>query len=196
MKHPDKMRLNIRKNALLRRKQLTGEEVADKSRRLQKRLCKLEDFINSHSILFYAAHQNEARTEAAIKKALQLKKKVVLPLVDVKNKQLTLARLSNYPDGLEKGPFGIAQPKKECLKTVKLEEIDLVILPGTAFDIKGNRLGYGAGYYDKLLEHKRTNTTLIGLAYELQLVNNIPNMPHDIPVNKIITENRLILCNP
>ncbi len=188
------MKSALRKNLTMRRKQLSRQEAAAKSRCIQERLCRLTDFTESRCILFYAAYQKEVRTQEAIQAALQQGKKVILPLIDIQEKGLILSQVLEYPQDVEEGCFGIPQPKKDRQRVVPLEDIDLVILPGIAFDRQGNRLGYGGGYYDRLLTAKHPAATLIGLAYELQIVEDIPNLPHDVQANKVITEKRVITC--
>lgn len=186
------MKSILRKNVAFCRKQLSCEEVNHKSRKIQDRLCQLTNFKESRSILFYAAYKNEVRTQEAIQKALQLNKKVLLPIVDSQDKRLILAQIFDLIKDVKEGYRGIPQPKKEKSRIVPIKDIDLVVVPGVAFDLKGNRLGYGGGYYDRLLENKSPSTVLIGLAYELQILDEIPNLPHDIKVNMVVTENRLI----
>jgi len=188
------MKSALRKDVAMCRKQLSRQEAAAKSRCIQKRLCQLADFTENHCILFYAAYQKEVRTQEAIQTALQQGKKVVLPLIDLQDKKLILFQVYHYPQDVEEGCFSIPQPRKERQRVVPLECIDLVILPGIAFDLQGNRLGYGGGYYDRLLSAKHSATTLIGLAYELQIVEDIPNLSHDVQADKVITEKRVITC--
>jgi 5-formyltetrahydrofolate cyclo-ligase len=112
---------------------------------------------------------------------------------------------------VEPGAFGIPEPKGEFVRKVEVDAIDLFILPGVAFDIHGNRLGYGEGYYDRILGRKgrghsalphagaetgaRIGVPLVGLAFELQLVDSIPFSVHDVRVHRIVTENRVINCS-
>ena len=84
------------------------------------------------------------------------------------------------------------EPKKKFFRPVSPEDIDLVIVPGIAFDRSGERIGYGMGFYDRFLKKIRKDTSSIGLAYEFQIVDDIPSEETDVKVNKIITEKRVI----
>jgi 5-formyltetrahydrofolate cyclo-ligase len=127
-----------------------------------------------------------------IKEALKLGKMIAVPIVE-KEKTLSLSELKDFENELEVGKFGILEPKLEYRRRVNLEEVELVIVPGIAFDKNGNRIGYGGGYYDYLLK-KMKDVSFIGLAYELQIVTQIPIEEKDISVHKIITEDRIIKC--
>jgi 5-formyltetrahydrofolate cyclo-ligase len=115
-------------------------------------------------------------------------KKFVLPRVVNKSKDLTLYQIETLDD-LVKGTFRIPEPKK-ALEKITPEKLDFIILPGIAFDLEGHRIGYGQGYFDRLL--KKTNCPIIGVAYDFQIVENIGGEPHDVPVDMIVTESRTI----
>ena len=104
-------------------------------------------------------------------------------------------------DELETGMYGILEPSQELRrlpqKQVELKELDLIMVPGVGFDANGARMGHGKGYYDKLLENARPDTPLVALAFECQIFDEIPVASHDVFMDKIITESRLIECgNP
>ncbi len=182
------MKENIRKKLEKIRMELSKKEVLDNSKIIGKTLFDLNDFKKSHTILFYISYNNEVFTHEMIKKCLG-EKEVVVPLSNTKNETLILSKLENWED-LHEGPYGILEPKK--IIEISLNKIDLIIVPGVGFDEKGNRLGHGKGYYDKLLQ--KTNAKKIGLAFECQIVDQIPTDENDIPVDMIITEKRIINC--
>ena len=91
-----------------------------------------------------------------------------------------------------KGKKGILEPKKEYYRLFPPEDIDLIIIPGVVFDLSGNRIGRGFGYYDNFLGKVCSSAEIIALAFEMQIVKKIPNDKNDIPVHKIITEKRII----
>lgn len=177
----------IRKQVLTLRNK---EDVSSKSEDIKKRLFALPDFKSANTILFYVSKANEVETREMIKDALN-SKRVVVPIIE-KRKRLTLSEIHSL-DELEKSTFGVFEPKKEFVRPLRPENIDLIIVPGIAFDINGNRIGYGQGYYDRLLKRTRT-IPFIGLACESQLVLKIPCDSQDVPVHKIITEKRVIEC--
>ena len=116
-----------------------------------------------------------------------------MPIIDVKHQRLFFSELTSlHPDSLEIGPLGIQQPKSTFQKKVTKNDIDLWVIPGIGFDLFGNRLGYGGGYYDKVL--KGVRATVIGLAFDVQVVDKLPVESTDCPVDQIMTETRTILC--
>jgi len=181
----------IRKRILSLRDSQTEEEMRSKSELIQKRLFNLPEFKKAKTIMFYVAMGSEVRTEQMIKQALKQGKRVVVPISDVKKRKLILSELKDF-DELKPGTFNILEPKKEFIRPVSAEEIDLVIVPGIAFDKKGNRIGYGMGFYDKFLTSLKKRIPVVGLAYELQIVDAIPVDDKDVTVNKVITEKEVI----
>jgi 5-formyltetrahydrofolate cyclo-ligase len=120
-----------------------------------------------------------------IKHAQQMGKKVAVPVIRGEDK-LIASLLKNSDNALSPGPYGILQPRES--RELSLEEIDLVIVPGVAFDKKGNRLGRGRGYYDRFLKDLTLRgIPSVGIAFDFQVVDNIPTLPHDLPVAKLIT---------
>jgi 5-formyltetrahydrofolate cyclo-ligase len=98
-------------------------------------------------------------------------------------------------DELELGMYRILEPKQDLRglpeKQVDVSELDLIMVPGVAFDRRGGRMGHGKGYYDKLLQHARLDTPLVALAFECQLFEEIPVAEHDIFMDRVITEDRV-----
>lgn len=186
------MKKRLRDQILKRRDALSPSEVIEKSRLIQQRLFRNSWYQTARSILFYVSYDNEVNTHDMIQKSLRDEKNVIVPKTNVKNKTLLLSKLRHWDD-LCPGTYSILEPKETCIQDISLSCIDLCIMPGIAFDDKGNRIGHGGGYYDRLLQGK-CHAHRIGLAYEFQIVKNIPAEPHDIRVEKIITEKRTIHC--
>lgn len=171
-----------------------------KDEAIRRRLFSFSSFRNADTVLFYASFRSEVDTLKAIQKTLKIKKRVALPVVDTDHKQLKLYEVSEISE-LSPGFLGIPEPVAARSRAMKLNEIDIEIIPGIGFDLKGNRIGYGSGYYDKLLSHKSMrhakkdgHFTTIALAFEEQIVKRIPSEPHDIRVDIIVTDRRLIRC--
>ncbi len=183
------MKNELRKQIIEKRKDLLRKEVIEKSNSIKEKLFSLDEFKKARVILFYASYDNEVFTHDMIKECLSVGKTVVVPISNTKNNTLSLSRLNNWDD-LEIGAYGILEPKE--VFEVDLESIDIVIVPGVAFDEKGKRLGHGKGYYDRLL--KDFNGLSIGLGFEFQIVENVPVGKYDLPVIIIITEKRIIDC--
>lgn len=165
------------------------ENKDELSREIVARCMGLPEYQNAKTVLFYLDVRSEVRTRNDLDTALASGKKIVVPYcVDG---ELELFHLTN-PDELAIGMYRILEPKAE-LRTVDahkvdVKEIDLIIVPGVAFDREGGRTGHGKGYYDKLLEHARPDTPLVALAFECQLFEKIPMQDHDVFMNKVITE--------
>jgi 5-formyltetrahydrofolate cyclo-ligase len=176
----------LRKRVLAARDGMTPEERAAKSRAIEGRLFSLGEFRSARVVMFFASFRSEVETGAMIQRALASGKRVVLPKVI--GKELALCEIRDFNADVVPGAWGIPEPG-EC-RPAKLDEIDLMIMPGAAFDERGNRLGYGAGFYDRLLP-AFTKTT-VALAFEEQLVPSVPSAPHDVPVHKIVTDKRVI----
>lgn len=181
----------IRAALLLKRKALSPQECRLKSREITKRFVASPDFISARTVHFYLAAAAEVQTEEMIREALRKKKRVVVPVVQPAAKSLFLSELVDFDlSRLQPGPYGIFEPRPEDRKTVDPKEVDLWIVPGVAFDAVGNRLGFGGGYYDRLLSGARGRK--IGVAFEFQVVDRLPIEETDHPVDQIITETRTI----
>ena len=182
------MKEKLRKQIKEKRTEITKEENRKKSKKIKERLLGLKEYRDAKIVLFYVSYDGEVFTHEMIKQALK-EKKVVVPISNKEENTLSLSILESWDD-LELGSYDILEPKKECIREISIDKIDLIIVPGVAFDLSGNRVGHGKGYYDKLLE--KTKAITVGLAFEFQLVENIPTEPHDKPVDIIITEKHII----
>lgn len=187
------MKSQLRKELLLRRDSLKEEERERKSQMIKERLFLLPEFQAATFILFYVAFKSEVKTEGIIKEAIHSGKRVALPVVDRKGKRLLISELKDFDLELSAGYLGIPEHKERFFRPTALNALDIAIIPGIGFDGRGFRLGYGGGFYDRLLSEAVSKISSIGLAYEIQIVPEIPGGPHDIRVDKIITEDRVII---
>jgi 5-formyltetrahydrofolate cyclo-ligase len=163
------------------------DEASFKSQVISEKFLALPVFQRAKTILFYASIKGEVDTFAMIEKALALEKRVALPVVRKKEKKIVPALVTTL-SGLTKGAYGILEPESSGTHEVPLREIDLVVVPGLAFDQKNNRLGRGAGYYDRFLSELPLKTPTVGLAFDFQVVNVLPGLkPHDRPVTLVLT---------
>ncbi|PIY60519.1 5-formyltetrahydrofolate cyclo-ligase [Candidatus Woesearchaeota archaeon CG_4_10_14_0_8_um_filter_47_5] len=171
-------------------------ELKKKAMDIHARLETLEEYRHAHSILFYVSYNNEVDTVALIRRALAASKQVYVPFMktDIFGKKRIELSLLRSLDELAPGAFGIHEPKKECIRPVTLSKAEVILVPGVVFDALGYRLGSGHGYYDRLLMH--AHTTTIGLAYEFQVIDNISPEPHDIPLDIIATETKILRIKP
>jgi len=182
----------IRKEALDARLTLSPAEVTRKSALITARLLALAEYRRAVVVMTYVDFRNEVQTKEFIRQSLAHGKKVAVPVTDLSNKRLVPSLLINYPEDLAPGAWGILEPAPGCLRPLDPEEIDLVLVPGVAFDEKGNRLGYGGGFYDRFLPQTRPDTFHAAPAFELQIRPQVYPGSHDCPVHCLVTEERVI----
>jgi len=182
------MKEKIRKEIKEKRRKQAKEDNRTKSKEIKERLFRLSGFDDAETVLFYISYDGEVFTHDMILESFY-KKNIIVPVSNPDNCTLTLSHLKSW-DELSVGSYKILEPRIEKIRKTKIEDIDLFIIPGVVFDEKGNRLGHGKGYYDRML--KKTNKLKIGLCFEFQIVKNIPTEDNDIPVDMIITEDRII----
>lgn len=167
------------------------EEVAlIKNRSIFEKFLTLPVFVSARTILFYVSFKGEVDTFAMMDKAIELGKMVAVPCLVKEEKKIIPVVIASTKE-LKTGAYGIPEPNKDNSPgRLSLEEIDLVVVPGLAFDRLGNRLGRGAGYYDRLISTLPFSTPTIGLAYDLQIVGVIPSLEaHDKPVTIVLSNN-------
>lgn len=157
-----------------------------KSRLIQQKLFSRPEFEAASLILFYASIDGEVETFQMIKQATQLNKKIALPMITRGSRNL-IPTLIKETDSLNEGPYGIKQPVGSAEHTVDVSNLDLVIVPGLAFDKLHNRLGRGAGYYDRFLAGLPEDTPSLGLAFDFQIVDRLPHLEdHDMTLTDVV----------
>ncbi len=163
------------------------------SRRIVGAFMSLPEYATAETVMFYIDVRSEVRTRHDLEFALKSGKTIVVPWCNTDG-ELELFRLDAM-DELEIGMYRILEPRAELRdlpeKRINVETLDLIMVPGVAFDRRGARTGHGKGYYDKLLQHARSNTPLIALAFECQIFEEIPVADHDIFMDKLITEDHV-----
>lgn len=182
----------IRISALNNRESLTDKEYREKCLGIQERLLEFANFQESQTILLYSAFRKEPDTEGIIKECFDLGKVVLLPVVHPKRRELLTFKVENFKKDLRRIPDGRMEPDPRVCKRVPIQFIDLAIIPGVAFDERGGRVGYGEGYYDRLIPQLPATTRKVAIALECQLVLQAPMEAHDRFVDIIITEDRVI----
>ena len=154
----------------------------------------LPEYRKCSSVMFYVSIHNEVDTYNLIDQALEDGKKVLLPKCRAGNKVIEAIEIKNTTADLRRGLFGILEPVNNLVPNTLVSEIDVIVVPCVGVDRKGNRLGRGAGYYDRFLKNCVPGACKIGFAYDFQLFEYIPNNDYDIPVNIVITEKEIIRC--
>ncbi len=158
-----------------------------KSRIIFEKVIALPVFKNARTILCYASFRGEVDTLALMQRAMELKKRVALPLMRKEEQQIVPMLIKSLTE-LKPGAYGIQEPPDVPQNRLGADELDLVVVPGVAFDRQNNRLGRGAGYYDRFLSDLPAAIPTVGLAYDLQVVDALYGIePHDRPVALVIT---------
>ncbi len=189
------MKRGIRGEILEKRNAMDTSEFLEKSNRAISNLFSTECYKKADTVCSFISFGSELNTHGLIKMMLLDGKRVVVPYVKNREmREMILSELKSW-DELDAGEYGILAPKKEFIREVSPKEVDLFLVPGVAFDPEGHRVGYGGGYYDRLLRELETEC-LIGLCFELQIVDKVPRAAHDVAVKRIITEERIIEADP
>ena len=161
-------------------------ERSRKSRLIYEKLKKDFLFKNAKVVMFYLSTEEEVDTHKMAEDALAGGKKVVVPCVIKGKPDLIPSCVKNLDTDLIKGNYGILEPKSEKIEPIDPSEIDLVLVPGLAFDQVNNRLGRGKGYYDRFLAKLPRNVKTIGLAFDFQIVKHLPVTELDIPLSRVV----------
>ena len=161
-----------------------SEDIAD-------RICALDSWARASVLLLTLPFRSEWGAAPVATRALAARKVVALPRVDAKAKVLRLHRIADLARDVAPGHLGIPEPRTDCPQ-IDRDAIDWILVPGVAFDARGHRLGYGGGYYDRLLPGLRSAAPRVAGAFEMQIVEALPLAPHDCGVDVIVTEQRVI----
>jgi 5-formyltetrahydrofolate cyclo-ligase len=174
---------------------------ADKDRLSEVICCKvmaLPEYVDARTVMCYVDIRDEVRTRSLLRAALDAGKRVVIPYC-VAGDQLELFRMESF-DELAVHAFGILEPadvwRDRSDRRVAPAELDLIVVPGVAFDRRGGRVGHGKGYYDRLLEQTRPDTMLVALAFDCQLVQQVPMQSHDASMHMVVTEKTTYRADP
>jgi len=164
------------------------------SREICQAFMALPEYTRAKTIMFYVDAGSEVRTRHDLPAALASGKRIVVPYCIVETNELELFLLEEMSELVE-GAYKILEPRADLRelpqKKVQPEELDLVMVPGTAFDAHGGRMGQGKGYYDRLLARVRADAPLVALAFETQIFPEIPVAPHDVFMDSVLTEKQL-----
>ncbi|EKD93176.1 MAG: hypothetical protein ACD_28C00218G0001 [uncultured bacterium] len=184
MQNPFKTK--IRESIRSKRKELSPEAKTQKDEAIQKRIENWSSFQQAKCVFIYVSLAEEVDTHRLIQSQLG-KKEILIPRIDNEQKNLEAVPLKHWSD-LAVNQWGMLETRANHRMHTHYP-IDLIIVPGIAFDPRGYRIGYGKGFYDKFLDNHPGLKTL-GLAYDLQILEKVPCDSHDIPVQQIFTESR------
>ena len=178
------LKSEIRKEILTKRNKFTNRNIADKII-FDKLISVCSVF---QKICIYINYGSEVNTINFINEMLTVGKEIFVPVCNIDECTMNISRIYSTEELIENN-YGILEPLN--LNSVN-EKVDVVIFPGAAFDIDGNRIGYGKGYYDKYISKLTYQPYKIGICYDFQLLDEIPSDTHDIKLDKIITEHRTV----
>ena len=183
----------LRRKWMIKRKKIFEEKGLKKSKEITKKLLSLEEINKFKNIMIYVSYQSEVNTENLIISLLNKNKKVFAPYCIKDKKRMEIVEINDFDKDLEKGAYGIKEPRKS-LKNKKFapKNLDVVIVPGVAFSKNGYRIGYGGGYYDRFLTRLKDETLTIGINYDEMVFNSIPTDEHDLAVDMIITDKKIL----
>ncbi len=182
----------MRKEYISLRNNISSDNLHSKSQMIVEMLNELDLVKRAELIMCYVSFGSEVFTHEIINTWLSQGKQVCVPRVlKTKGKSMEAVKISSLEE-LVPGTYGVLEPTSGQKNIVSPDSIDVVIVPGCAFDINRNRMGYGAGYYDRFLELISDNCLKVGVAFDFQIMDEIPCEEHDIPMDIIITEQRII----
>ncbi|ANA40737.1 MULTISPECIES: 5-formyltetrahydrofolate cyclo-ligase [Geobacter] len=178
----------LRQSMLALRRSLAPAEARRASEAIQRSFADSDGFRKSRVVALYAPIRGEVDTGDVLRLALDQGKTVLLPVVC--GDELRFIEVTD-PAGLRPGSYAIPEP---CLTgtAVAPDRADIIVVPGVAFDLAGRRIGYGKGFYDRALHHLEGTGRLVGFCYDFQLVDEIRGEPHDVALDLIVTEKRII----
>jgi len=171
---------------------LSPEQIEEKYNIIENKLFEFANFLESHQVFLYPPGSKEIPTENIIRKAMEIEKSIILPVfTDVKNTFL-LYKISHFDKDLVPNAHDMLEPNPERCKKIALDDVDIAIIPGLAFDDKGGRMGFGNNYYSKLITKLPETCRKVALAYEEQIVDQIQMESRKYTVDIIITDTRVI----
>lgn len=182
---------SLRKQKLAQRKALSHAQWLENNRISQENLLTLPEFHRAKCIALYSSINHEVDTSNILRAAIVAGKRTLYPVVC--GREMTLRQVDG-PEQLKQGCFGILEPCSAG-EDFPADEPDLIVVPGVVFDLTGHRIGYGKGFYDRFLQNPVLRAVLVGLCHEFQLIDgNLPADRHDIRMDVIVTEQRIIRC--
>ncbi|MBM9521001.1 5-formyltetrahydrofolate cyclo-ligase [Desulforhopalus vacuolatus] len=187
----------MRKKILTERDALSREQLGEKSARITETVLNFPPVIQADTIFLYLNFRSEVKTRQIFNTLRSAGKRVCVPLTRMKEHRIDAVYIDDPETQLAPGLWNILEPTPEAAASATLppEEIDLLLMPGTVFDLHGGRFGYGGGFYDRYVA-PIPKAERIGLAFELQVVDRLELSPHDQLVDCIITEERIIPGRP
>jgi len=187
-----KTKVDLRREMHERLASLSPSQVRARSTAVWERLSVLSEFVSATWLLVYVSKGHEVDTRGLIQQLLATGKHVCVPKFDDTTQCYVASELKDFVEELEEGRFGILEPKQDAVRLVGADRLNALLVPGLAFDGTGNRVGRGMGFFDRLLREARG--IKIALAYDFQALKEVPAVAHDVCVDFIVTEERVVSC--
>ena len=189
------MKKEFRKKVINLRKEKDKDFIKHNSDIITDKLLNLYCIKNAKNIMLYLDFNNEVSTDSLIKKLLNLGKIVSSPITLKEERKLIPSQITDLKNGIQYGAYNIREPKPECSPAINIKDLDVIIVPAVAYDKNCYRLGYGGGFYDRFLENLRKDAVTIGIAFDLQIFDEVPKEAHDAQLDYIVTESRILTPN-
>lgn len=194
---PQLAKLELRSEVAQTISAMSKQERQSKSEQILTRLLNMAELKSAKQIMSFSPLSDEPDIFPLVNELLQNGREVLLPITNPDSLTMSVASITDPVRDLKVGAYGILEPAN-CIPLSSFEHLDVVIIPGRAFDSSGNRLGRGKGYYDNFLSqlkpHAYNGPLRVGVAYEAQIFSLVPTTPRDASVDIIITESRVINC--
>lgn len=188
------MKKELRQRIRQRLAEIPPEAIRERSAAACQLLCEQPEYLRAETVMVYLSTPHEVDTAPIALRAWNDLKRVLAPRVSWEQRRILPVEIHSLANDVREGAMGIREPIGGM--PVPVSEIDLVIVPGLAFDARGNRLGRGRGFYDRFLSHRDFRSTACGLAFECQVVESVPTGEHDVPVRMLVTEARVRRFEP
>ena len=185
-------KIGVRQRMIAKLKALSLPEARAKSAAICHRLAEVHELWGVNAVCGFISFGVEVHTHDLVRGFLAERKHVSVPSFDPVGQRYICSELKHFETDLAEGLMGILEPKHSAIRPVRVDIPDAWLVPGLAFDEKGNRLGRGKGYYDQLLRNARG--VKVALAYDFQVLNEVPAEAHDVRMDFIVTETRVVQC--
>lgn len=186
------MKKEFRKNVIRLRGEKDKDFIKHNSDIITEKLLNFECIKNAKTIMLYLNFNNEVITDNLVIKLMNLGKTVVSPITLREERKLIPTQITDLENGMQHGVYNIREPKPEYSPAIDVKDLDVIIVPAVAYDKNCYRLGYGGGFYDRFLENIRDDATTIGVAFDLQVFDEIPKEAHDAQLDYIVTESKIL----
>jgi len=182
------MKKALRTKLLAQRNALTPEYILTASTKIRELLFELPAFKHAYTIMLYISMGSEVGTEEMIRQSLLMGKRVAVPYLQQQVGKMDASEIRDMDTELTLGKYNTLMPKPEYYRPIDPRQLQLILVPAIAFDVHGNRMGYGGGYYDRYLKTVGPHAVLVGVNFSGQIVNHLPTNRYDIPVQMILHE--------